>query len=159
DALTTTQASCAFTVFERAFKDFGLPLGIRTDNGVPFASPTALYGLSRLAVWWLRLGIRLERIALGHPQPNGRPAPTHPTLKKEATKPAAANWLQQQARFDTFIETYNHDRPYQALAMKVPADVYLPSLRIYRGLEDFNLPLPRHDDHRHALRADLLQGP
>jgi putative transposase len=94
-------------------------------------------------VWWLDLGIRLERIAPGHPQQNGRHERMHLTLKKEATKPAAAKWLQQQARFDTFIETYNHDRPHQALAMRVPADAYLPSPRVYRGLEDLTYPF--HD--------------
>jgi putative transposase len=143
DALLSTQASFAFTVFDRAFKEFGLPLAIRTDNGVPFASATALYRLSRLAVWWLRLGIHLERIAPGHPQQNGRHERMHLTLKKEATKPAAPNVLQQQARFDAFVEEYNHERPHQALAMKVPADVYVPSRRVYRGLEELTYPF--HD--------------
>ena len=77
----------AFAVFERAFKDFGLPGAIRTDNGVPFACPRALFGLSRLSVWWLRLGIDIERIKPGHPQQNGRHERMHLTLKKEATKP------------------------------------------------------------------------
>ena len=76
---------------------------IRTDNGVPFASAHALYGLSKLAVWWLRLGIRLERIAPGHPEQNGRHERMHLTLKTEATQPGRANVLQQQARFDTFV--------------------------------------------------------
>jgi len=74
---------------------------------VPFASGWALYGLSKLSVWWLRLGIALERIAPGHPEQNGRHERMHLTLKKEATKPAAANVLQQQARFDTFVDHYN----------------------------------------------------
>ena len=72
EALSSTKEAYAFPVFERTFKEFGLPAAIRTDNGVPFASPNALYGLSRLAVWWLRLGIRIERIKPGHPQQNGR---------------------------------------------------------------------------------------
>jgi putative transposase len=143
DALSTTKAMFAFPVFERAFKEFGLPLAIRTDNGVPFAAPTALYRLSKLAVWWLRLGIHLERIAPGQPQQNGRHERMHLTLKKEATKPAAANVLQQQARFDTFVDRYNDDRPHQALAMKVPADVYERSPRVYRGLDE--LAYPFHD--------------
>ena len=143
DALSTTQEKFAFTVFERAFKDFGLPQGIRTDNGVPFASPTALYRLSKLAVWWLRLGIQIERIKPGHPQQNGRHERMHLTLKKDATKPAAENVLQQQARFDAFIDQYNHDRPHQALGMKVPAELYTRSARIYRGLEDVTYPF--HD--------------
>ena len=136
EALATTKESPAFTVFERAFKDFGLPSAIRTDNGVPFASPTALYRLSRLSVWWLRLGIRIERIEPGHPQQNGRHERMHLTLKKEATKPAAANALQQQARFDAFVQRYNQERPHQALGMKVPADLYRRSSRLYRGLQD-----------------------
>ena len=143
EALSSTREAFAFAVFERAFKDFGLPTGIRTDNGVPFASPHALYGLSRLAVWWLRLGIQIERIKPGHPEQNGRHERMHLTLKAEATKPAAANLLQQQARLDAFLKRYNQDRPHQALAMKVPAEVYTPSSRPYRGLAEVDYPL--HD--------------
>ena len=143
DALSTTQTTFAFAVFERAFKEFGLPLAIRTDNGVPFAAPTALYRLSKLEVWWLRLGIHIERIAPGHPQQNGRHERMHLTLKRAATKPAAANVLQQQARFDAFIDEYNHERPHQALEMKVPADVYVRSSRVYRGLDELTYPF--HD--------------
>lgn len=143
EALTTTQEKFAFTVFERTFKEFGLPQGIRTDNGVPFASAHALYGLSKLSVWWLRLGIQIERITPGHPQQNGRHERMHLTLKKEATKPAAPNVLQQQARFDAFVERYNQERPHQALGMKVPADLYARSARVYRGLEDLTYPF--HD--------------
>ena len=143
EALSTTQEQFAFTVFERTFKEFGLPHAIRTDNGVPFASAQALYGLSKLAVWWLRLGIELERIQPGHPQQNGRHERMHLTLKKEATKPAATNVLQQQARFDTFVTQYNYERPHQALDMKVPADLYVRSDRLYRGLEDLTYPF--HD--------------
>jgi putative transposase len=143
EALGTTQEKFAFTVFERTFKEFGLPQMIRTDNGVPFASAHALYGLSKLAVWWLRLGIQIERIKPGHPQQNGRHERMHLTLKREATKPAAANVLQQQARFDTFIERFNRDRPHQALGMQVPADLYVRSPRVYRGLDDLTYPF--HD--------------
>jgi putative transposase len=143
EALTTTQETFAFTVFEQTFKAFGLPAVIRTDNGVPFASAHAIYGLSKLAVWWLRLGIQIERSKPGHPQDNGRHERMHLTLKTEATKPASANVLQQQARFDAFVTQYNEDRPHQALAMKVPADLYTRSPRVYRGLED--LAYPFHD--------------
>jgi putative transposase len=143
DALSTTQAPFAFTVFERAFQEFGLPQAIRTDNGLPFASPTALYRLSKLSVWWLRLGIQIERIQPGQPQQNGRHERMHLTLKKEATKPASANVLQQQARFDAFVMHYNQERPHQALGMKVPADVYVRSPRVYRGLEELTYPF--HD--------------
>src|SRR5213079_3363454 len=110
EALATTAEKFAFTVFERTFKEFGLPQAIRTDNGVPFASAHALYGLSKVAVRWLRLGIEIERIRPGHPQQNGRHERMHLTLKREATKPAAANVFQQQARFDTFVAQYNRDR-------------------------------------------------
>jgi putative transposase len=143
EALLTTQEKFAFTVFERTFKEFGLPVVIRTDNGVPFASAHALYGLSKLSVWWLRLGIQIERIKPGHPQQNGRHERMHLTLKKEATKPAGANVLQQQAKFDAFIDRFNQEPPHQALEMKVPADVYGRSPRVYRGLEELTYPF--HD--------------
>lgn len=143
EALSTTKEMYAFTVFERTFKEFGLPRAIRTDNGVPFASAHALYGLSKLAVWWLRLGIQIERICPGHPEQNGRHERMHLTLKTEATKPAAANVLQQQARFDTFIERFNHERPHQALGMKVPGELYTRSPRLYQGLAALQYPL--HD--------------
>jgi putative transposase len=90
-------------VFEAAFKEFGLPKAIRTDNGVPFASPNALFGLSKLSVWWLRLGIEIERIKPGHPQQNGRHERMHLALKLET----GSNFLQQQAKFDDFIECCN----------------------------------------------------
>jgi putative transposase len=143
DALSTTKEAYAFSVFERAFKDFGLPAAIRTDNGIPFSCCNALYGLSRLSVWWLRLGIDIERIKPGHPQQNGRHERMHLTLKTEATKPASANFLQQQARFDDFIERYNEERPHEALAMKVPADIYTSSPRPYQGLAELDYPF--HD--------------
>ncbi len=140
DPLSTTQERYAFAVFERTFKDFGLPSAIRTDNGVPFASPNALYGLSKLSVWWLRLGIDIERIQPGHPEQNGRHERMHLTLKTEATKPAVANVLQQQARFDAFLERFNHERPHQALGLQVPGEVYRPSPRPYQGLSDLDYP-------------------
>jgi putative transposase len=132
ESLESTKSSFAFSVFERAFKDFGLPAAIRTDNGVPFASPNALFGLSKLSVWWLRLGISIERIKPGNPQQNGRHERMHLTLKKEATKPASFNFLQQQSRFDDFIEVYNHQRPHAAIGMHYPGEVYTPSPRPFR---------------------------
>jgi putative transposase len=143
DALGTTKEMYAFTVFERAFKDFGLPLSIRTDNGVPFASASAFFGLSRLSVWWLRLGIGIERIQPGNPQQNGRHERMHLTLKKEATKPPAKNLLQQQEKFDRFIEYYNQERPHQALNGRCPSQLYRPSPRPYKGLGELVYPL--HD--------------
>ena len=136
----------------------GCPQAIRTDNGVPFASAHALYGLSKLAVWWLRLGIGLERIAPGHPEQNGRHERMHLTLKTEATEPAAANVLQQQARFDHFIHRYNHERPHQALEMKTPPTLYAPSARPYRGLEELDYPFHDWTAVDHDLRPDLLSS-
>lgn len=143
EALDTTKEAYAFPVFQRVFKQFGLPKAIRTDNGVPFASPHALFGLSKLAVWWLRLGIEIERIRPGHPQQNGRHERMHLTLKKEATKPSAQNLLQQQQRFDEFIDCYNHQRPHQALDMRYPGELYAPSPRRYQGLGELTYPF--HD--------------
>ena len=143
EALSSTRENYAFTVFERLFQERGLPANIRSDNGVPFASAHALFHLSKLAVWWLRLGIGIERIKPGAPQQNGRHERMHLTLKKEATKPASTNFLQQQARFDKFIEVFNHERPHEALDMKCPAEVYQPSLRPYTGLPDIDYPF--HD--------------
>ena len=119
-------------MFERAFRDFGLPNAIRTDNGVPFSTRTGFFGLSRLSVWWLRLGISIERIQPGHPEQNGRHERMHLTLKQETTKPASFNFLQQQERFDDFIEIYNNERPHQALNMKYPGELYTPSPRVFR---------------------------
>jgi putative transposase len=127
----------------RIFKEFGLPRAIRTDNGVPFSCARAIFGLSKLSVWWLRLGIDIERIKPGHPQQNGRHERMHLTLKKEATHPAARNLLQQQGRFDDFVEEFNRERPHQALAMRCPAEDYRPSARPYRGLEPIDYPF--HD--------------
>jgi putative transposase len=143
DALATTKETFAFTVFERAFKDFGLPLSIRSDNGTPFSSRSAFFGLSKLSVWWLRLGIGIERIEPGKPQQNGRHERMHLTLKKEATKPPAKNFLQQQAKFDQFIDYYNAERPHQALNGRCPAQFYKPSARPYKGLGELEYPL--HD--------------
>ena len=94
-------------------------------------------------MWWLRLGIGLERIKPGNPQQNGRHERMHLTLKQEATRPAAKNFLQQQERFDRFIECYNQDRPHQALDMRYPAELYQLSTRPYQGLSDLEYPF--HD--------------
>jgi len=143
DALEATKEDLAFSAFERTFKDFGLPNAIRTDNGVPFASRSAFFGLSKLSVWWLRLGIRIERIKPGKPQQNGRHERMHLTLKKEATRPAGHNFLQQQAKFDRFMHCFNFERPHQALGMKFPAELYCASPRPYQGLGELEYPL--HD--------------
>jgi len=133
------------TAFDRLFRERGLPLAIRSDNGVPFASPNALFNLSKLSVWWLRLGIAIERIKPGHPQQNGRHERMHLTLKKEATRPPGMNSLQQQARFDDFMKEFNEERPHEAPDMKRPADLYATSSRPYDGLPDLAYPLHDRD--------------
>jgi transposase InsO family protein len=143
EALDSTREDLAVTAFERLFEERGLPHAIRSDNGVPFASANALFNLSRLSVWWLRLGIEIERIKPGRPQQNGRHERMHLTLKKETTRPPGMNSLQQQAKFDAFLQEFNTERPHEALAMKCPADVYKPSNRPYRGLPELSYPF--HD--------------
>lgn len=144
EALESTREQPAITAFGRLFRERGLPEAIRSDNGVPFASPNGLFGLSKLSVWWLRLGVEIERIKPGHPQQNGRHERMHLTLKKEATRPPGSNSLQQQARFDEFVKEFNEERPHEALAMKRPADVYRPSAKPYDGRLP-ELAYPLHD--------------
>jgi putative transposase len=117
-------------IFEAVFREYGLPEAIRTDNGAPFAS-RALAGLSRLAVWWIKLGIKPERIEAGHPEQNGRHERMHRTLKQETAQPPAANRRKQQRIMDRFREEYNQVRPHEALGMRTPASVYQPSWREY----------------------------
>jgi transposase InsO family protein len=143
EALESNREELAFRAFERLFKERGLPLAIRSDNGVPFASPNGLFNLSKLSVWWLRLGISIERIRPGHPQQNGRHERMHLTLKQEATRPAGQNFLQQQAKFDHFIEEFNTERPHEALKMKCPAQLYTPSSKPYQGIPEPHYPF--HD--------------
>lgn len=112
----------------RAFADYGLPERIRSDNGAPFAGH-GLGRLSRLSVWWIRLGIVPERIALGHPEQNGSHEQFHAVLKAETARPPAANAAAQQRRFSRFCVEYNHERPHEALANKVPASRYSPAPR------------------------------
>jgi hypothetical protein len=112
---------------------------------VPFASANALFNLSKLSVWWLRLGIDIERTKPAHPQQNGRHERMHLTLKKEATRPPGTNSLQQQARFDAFRHEFNAERPHEALAMKCPAEVYRPSTKPYLGLPELTYPLHDRD--------------
>lgn len=140
EGLESTRSDFAFAVFERVFKEYGLPQAIRTDNGIPFASPNALFGLSKLSIWWMRLGINIERIKPGNPQQNGRHERMHRTLKKETTRPASFNFLQQQSRFDDFIEVYNNERPHQALNMKYPGEVYTPSAKVYQPPQEPDYP-------------------
>ena len=116
--------------FRRCFKEYGLPDTIRIDNGPPFGS-TGLCGLTRLSVWWIRLGIEPERIRPGKPQDNGRHERMHKTLKEATAKPPSANARRQQKAFDVFIREYNEIRPHESLGMKTPSQCYRPSSRLY----------------------------
>jgi putative transposase len=117
-------------IFEAAFKEHGLPQAIRSDNGPPFASP-GVGGLSRLAVWWIKLGITPERIVAGKPQQNGRHERVHRTLKEATATPPADFGPAQQQRFDDFRAVSNNERPHEALGQKTPASLYEPSPRPY----------------------------
>ena len=140
EAFESTREAPVIAAFQRLFRDRGLPVAIRSDNGLPFASPNGLYNLSRLSVWWLRLGIAIERIKPGHPQQNGRHERMHLTLKKEATRPPGLNSLQQQARFDAFVREFNAERPHEALAMRCPAESTPPRHGPMTGCRNSNIP-------------------
>jgi transposase InsO family protein len=114
--------------FDRAFREFGLPKRIRSDNGAPFASK-AVGGLSKLSVWWIRLGITPERIEPGKPQQNGRHERMHQTLKQHTASPPHATMADQQRAMDLFRCDYNEVRPHEALGLTPPARHYAPSHR------------------------------
>lgn len=118
--------------FELAFREFGIPARIRSDNGVPFATK-AIGGLSRLSVWWIQLGIVPERIEPGEPQQNGRHERMHRTLKEQTASPPRATFADQQRVFDSFRADYNEHRPHEALGQTPPARHYEPSLRLMPG--------------------------
>lgn len=147
-ALTRPLSAPVQRVFESAFREFGLPLAIRTDNGAPF-STLAPGGLSRLAVWWIRVGIRPERILPGRPDQNGRHERMHSTLKAETARPPRCSMRAQAHAFQIFREEYNHERPHEALGYATPASRYAPSLRSYPR----QLPEPEYPPHFHLERA------
>jgi transposase InsO family protein len=118
-------------VVDQAFRELGLPRAMRSDNGTPFASSHAAGGLTRLAVHWVKLGIRLERIDPGAPQQNGRHERMHGTLKSETSRPPAATLAEQQARFDRFRNDFSDNRPHEALGQLPPTSRYRPSPRPY----------------------------
>ncbi len=126
--LNSTAVDEAKPVFTRLFKEYGLPMRIRTDNGVPFATNT-LARLSRLSAWWVRLGILPEFIEPGKPQQNGRHERMHRTLKADTTRPAAGSLAAQQRRFNAFRDEFNHERPHEALDQHTPASCYRASTR------------------------------
>ncbi len=147
-ALPSTGTTGARAVFRRVFRAFGLPAGIRTDNGVPFATPT-LARLSRLSAWWVRLGILPDLIEPGRPDQNASHERFHRTLKAETTRPAAATGRAQQRRFTRFCTEYNEERPHEALAFATPASLYRPSPRAWpRRLPP--LAYPAHFETRYV---------
>jgi transposase InsO family protein len=115
-------------VFTAAFRSYGLPAAIRCDNGSPFGSSGA-GGLTRLSVWWLKLGIEPHFVHPASPQENGRHERMHRTLKAQTACPPAATPTDQQARFDAFCQHYNTERPHEAIGQVPPADLYAPSPR------------------------------
>jgi putative transposase len=127
-AVEKTDTERVRAIFEAAFRQFGMPEAIRTDNGAPFAS-AAVGGLSRLAVWWIKLGIQPERIQAGHPEQNGRHERMHRTMKQDLRP--GEDWRGQQRELDRFRHDYNQVRPHEALGMQTPASVYEPSPRAY----------------------------
>jgi putative transposase len=129
-AVRQADTRCARPLIEATFREYGLPRAIRSDNGPPFAS-RGVGGLSRLSVWWIRLGIRPERITPGRPSENGRHERMHSTLKRDACQPPASSGRAQQLRFDAFRRVYNDERPHEAIDDATPSTIYRPSPRPY----------------------------
>lgn len=151
-AVEKTDTARVQAVFEAAFREFGLPRAVRSDNGTPFAS-CALAGLSRLSVWWIKLGIVPQRIEAGHPEQNGRHERMHRTLKEATAAPPRANRRAQQHAFDAFRQEYNELRPHQALNMQTPDAVYRYSPR------PFPARLPEAEYHSaHTVRRVYPHG-
>lgn len=130
EVLRSTSVAEARPHFEAAFREFGLPDRIRSDNGSPFAS-NALGGLSGLSLWWVKLGIGIERIEPGHPEQNGAHERMHRTLKAEAVQPPTGNFVEQQREFDRFRRYFNHVRPHEGIDLALPAERYETSWREY----------------------------
>jgi len=130
EALRTTELYGVAKIIEQVFKKYGLPEAIRSDNGTPFAS-TGVGGLTHLSVWWIRLGIRHERIKPGTPSQNGRHERMHRTLKAEACTNPATTFFGQRQKFNRYVAEFNEIRPHQALANRTPGEVYVPSMKRY----------------------------
>jgi transposase InsO family protein len=143
-------------VFRSTFREYGVPLVLRTDNGPPFASTAALGGLTRLSAWWVKLGIAAERIDPGEPQQNGRHERMHETLKQETARPPRANARAQQRAFDDFWYIYNFERPHQALGDIPPAQVYEASPRPYPEREP-ELEYPGHFEVRRVRTSGEIK--
>ena len=130
DAYPSNEGPHTRRAFERIFREYGLPRAILSDNGSPFGSP-GLARLSRLSLWCIRLGIRIERIVPGRPDQNGAHERMHRTLKAETTRPPEPTMERQQKRFDDFRHVFNHERPHEAHGQKRPVTIYRPSPRPY----------------------------
>jgi putative transposase len=155
DGLLSTAYAATRRRFERAFADFGLPARIRSDNGGPFAGP-GLGRLSRLAVWWIRLGIVPERIRPGHPEQNGSHEQFHAVLKAETARPPATNLRMQQQRFRRFCLEYNTERPHEALQDQPPMTYYQPSPRVLPARVP-PLAYPGHFEIRRVSSAGCIK--
>ena len=149
DAFPSTEQLHTRRAFERVFRTFGLPRAILSDNGSPFGSP-GLARLSRLSLWWIRLGLTVERIVPGLPEQNGAHERIHRTLKAETTRPPESSLARQQTRFDQFVHDYNHERPHEALGQKRPASLYTTSPRPYPE----SLPPIEYDGHLEIRKVD-----
>ncbi|MGZ3722605.1 MAG: integrase core domain-containing protein [Bdellovibrionales bacterium] len=128
ESLEGTTSRPAEIALEETFVAHGLPDAILSDNGCPFGS-RGIFGLSRISVWLMRLGVEVLRIEPGHPEQNGRHERMHLTLKRATSRPAADNLLQQQEKFDRFMNEYNNERPHEALDMKTPSEVWQKPVR------------------------------
>ncbi len=146
--LYSTKQKGAIPVFERLFETYGLPLAIRTDNGVPFAT-RAICGLSKLSVWWIKLGIGHQRIEPGEPTQNGTHERMHRTLKAETARPPASSMRTQQKAFDFFRAEFNDERPHEALDFESPGALYIPSPRPMPS----KLPRPDYPGHFEIRRV------
>ena len=153
--LLSTKGVGVRPIFDRLFREYGVPRAIRTDNGVPFAS-TSLHGLTPLNVWWLRLGIQHQRILPAHPQQNGAHERMHKTLKRGACRPPRATLAAQQRAFNRFRQEYNDERPHQFLRGRTPGALYRPSTRAYTGLLPA-LEYPRHFIVKRVTNAGTIR--
>jgi putative transposase len=151
--LLSTKTGGVKKSFERFFRHYGLPRAIRSDNGVPFAS-TGLGRLSRLSVWWIKLGIRPELTQPARPDQNGSHERMHRTLKQATTRPPAGDLVRQQIRFDVFRLEFNTERPHEAIGMKKPAELYRPSPRPFPSV----LPTIEYPGHFEVRRVSRNGG-
>jgi hypothetical protein len=145
--MLTTRMTAVKDVFDMVFERYGLPMAIRSDNGSPFACTRAPAGLSKLSAWWRALGIELDRIQPGHPEQNGAHERMHRDMSQELQSSARKNIVCEQERFDLWRVEYNTLRPHEALAMKTPSQLYVPSRELYTG-ETPEVVYPQHFDVR-----------